>query len=204
MEFVKRLIVLFILVPNLAFAQNVNIRDNQNSKWIPWQGTSDGTGYIIDRYKYETTSFVLVNAFSTAAGGDANTDSPITGAGLAAFPSGALYGDKWATIKVTGGAAGHPWSVRFYGSRDGVTYTALMKRMPDYGAPSTIDWNFTADSLKVRGRNATVSSGLSFPLISSANHSVIHNYIVAVCGSDSAGLPTPWVFTVELDARKDY
>lgn len=203
MEFIKRLIFLLILIPNLVFAQNNNVRDNQNNRWTPWQGAPDGTGYVTDRYKFETTSFTLVSAFSAIAG-KANTDNPITGAGLAPFPSGALYGDKWATIKVTGGAAGHPWSVRFYGSRDGITYTALMKRMPDYGAPSTIDWNFTADSLKVRGRNATVSSGLAFPLISSANHSVIHNYITAVVSSDSAGLPSPWVVTVELDVRKDY
>ena len=101
-------------------------------------------------------------------------------------------------ILVTGAPTNSPpWTVRFWGSMDGVVYAPIMRRLPPVGGFAVV----SDDTLKVRGRGALANNGIWFPLMADNGAPVTPKFVTAVCSTDSI-VSTNYIFTVEIAGRQ--
>lgn len=152
---------------------------------------------------YQFAAVTIVSSALTA--GQANTSTPATGLGLTPYDA-SLYGYKWARITTSSVSnAATPWSVRWWGSVDGITYIPLTKGQLALtgGAPTgTLYHRFgpaiAVDTLKQVG-NGNAATGW-FPLVTAQGFSIMLKKIVAVASMDSAvGIGT---ITIEVAGRQ--
>lgn len=157
-----------------------------NTRWVSWNGATHD-------YFADETALQIVGGgvLDTCQVGKANTANPLTAASLTQYPITGKY--VWVNIKVTGITAGYPWSVRFYGARDGATFAPLMRSITYWRG------NTAGDTLKITARAATGANGIWVPLTSDGP--LIANQLIAVCSNDSAiatvGTTATFVITVE-------
>lgn len=164
------------------------------SRWVAWNGATHD--YFGDE---SAVQIVGGGVLDTCQVGKANTANPLTAASLTQYSVTGKY--LWANVTVTGITSGYPWSVRFYGSRDGATFAPLMRSTGYWvtggGAP-TAD-----DTLKITRRAPTGANGVWIPL-TSVSGPIIANQIVAVCSNDSgtATVGSRATFVVTIAQRK--
>lgn len=210
------LMALTLLVPALASAQLVDgepiptghkgygpVGGVTESNVAKRQIYSDqGAGHVLDRSVYQANGLFLVTALGLGSN-VANTNNPLTGLGLTPYPMSIEHGVKWARILVTGAPTNSPpWSIRFYGTRDGTAYAPLLRAPPSTPVDGTSVWFglSTLDTLKFRGRGPMTGNGVWFQLPPSDGQ-IPHKYIAAVCSTDST-VNTNYVFTVEIAGRE--
>lgn len=149
---------------------------------------------------YQNGVQTIVNVALTA--GQANTAAPGSGTGLTPYDA-SIYGMKW--VRVTGSSfsnAAIPWSVRWWGSSDGVTYLPLTKGVLAYTSGHRFGPSIAVDTLKIQGHGSFATGW--FPLASQLaagadGQMVTLKKIVAVASIDSAaGTGT---VTVEVAGR---
>lgn len=155
------------------------------------RGGPNGELYVTelnpDAYQNADATIVNVNLVANQA----NTPNPATGASLTAFDA-SIFGYKWAQVSITAAAnAATPWSCRFWGSTDGITYKPLTSppMTGDLSLPFQASGYFfmsgnALDTLKVRGRG--VASTGWFPLGGRHGELATLKKIVAVVSVDSA------------------
>lgn len=209
------LLILFSPVTALATATTIQGSDGSpTAKTIKVDAT--GVTNILDAYprEYQQTSQIIVSAVSLD-GTQCNTSNPLLATGLTPFQNAAVFGIKWARILVTGTAGDSlvaTWSVRFYGSNDGVNYAPIIRGVPQ-GQTYTISGGTAravADTLKVQGRGPMAVygggsgvQGIYVPLCSREGLPVPFKYIAAVCSGDTAAATMNNVsFTVEITGRQ--
>ena len=173
-----------------------------NNHWERFEGDASGVPYVTERYPYAFQEAGVIVVSALALGTTvANSSNPLLGTGLTPYMVGVSQLNKWARILVTGAPTNSPpWSVRFYGSRDGVNYAPLMRSSPPTGDFIGVDGG--ADTLKFRGRGAMTGNGVWFPLYATGGYGNGFKFITAVCSSDSTNAVANYTFTVEIQGRQ--
>lgn len=209
-----------LVLPGYARAQNVTegTTTPNVSGPIPyhWDGTrmrrATGTAGGVPNFTEALPGFLQESASTTVSGdtlqvGEQNFANPLTATAntlstASAFsPTGPIV---WVRIKCTGITSGYPWSVRFYGSRDGTNYAPLMRSMYYWRSPAYGVGAATADdTLKITRRAPTGANGNWYPL-QVDGLDLVARQIIAVCSNDSgtATVGTTATFTVEFAQRK--
>lgn len=164
----------------------------------------DSEGRLLSASPYATGGLVIVAWTSTVGGAIANTSTPTAPTNLVPYDMSAQHGSKWMRLSVSGAPTNSPpWSVRFYGSRDGVTYAPIVKSVTTSTATSganLLGSTTVRDTLKWVGRGAM--SSMWFKLAVEDDGQIPLNYITAVCSVDSTQAAAAYVITVEVAGRE--
>lgn len=178
------------LPPTGQGGDNINVIDAGGAP-RGWRGDGNGVGLITDAYPdwQQFTPMTIVNSALTA--GQANTSRPDLGTGLTPFPA-YMHGFTWFRVASTSASnAATPWSVRFWGSTDGITYQpiAVTALTGAVGTPYQAAGHFfmtgnLLDTLKVVGRGNYTTGWLAVK--DRGGYPVTLKDVVGVASADSA------------------